>query len=134
MTEILPTYKRKGRSDFMSWEPISNVPSVSGHYVVGHRGRMFGTAYYNAGESRPGIPAGWSQIPSCSPTHWLNSSYDICELGEPTMRIWFDNHHSWNEFLPRGYRRYSIWDIETHTKRMSFFDRILFAFTGKFKF
>lgn len=125
MSKILPTYLRKGNSEFMSWEPMSNVPAESGHYAVGHRGRVFGTAYYNSGDV-PSLPKGWSQIPSCCPSHWLNSSYDIEYLGEDHMRIWSD----WPNIGPS---RFTLNEFKLFAKRAGFFARLMFIFTGKIK-
>jgi len=121
---MLPTHKVKGVREFMSWEPMNNVPEKSGHYVVGHRGNQFGTAYYNAGEHNIHLPLGWSQIPNCSPTHWLNSSYNIDDCNSP-FRIWADTNLGWAKYLPPEFCQ-KKWNF----KRTPFFKRLKMAFTG----
>lgn len=121
---MLEEHRVAGKLELMSWEPIDNVPQKSGHYVVGHLGRVFGTAYFNAGEQKISLPLGWSQIPNCSPTHWLNSTYDL-DSCKSTYRIWPDTHSNWNEYLPPRFNQ-TNWNFS----RASFWKRLKMAFTG----
>ena len=57
------------------WEGFTVLPPENGRYVVGHRGRIFGSAYFLNGV--------WIQQPDFRPTHWLSGGYD--KLAETPM-------------------------------------------------
>lgn len=78
--------KSLGKNEVMSWEPMTNPPQKSAHYAVMHRGRVFGTAYYYAGDFKTsGMVLGWNQLPDFGPTHWLDSGYIVQDAA---ARFW----------------------------------------------
>ena len=117
--DIITFFGQKGKQELMSWEPMDVNPPTSGHYVVGHRGRMFGTAFYNTGDVG-GIPTGWSQVPDCNPSHWLNSTYDM-DTVPSTFRIQCTKK-------PNNVYEFSKNKWET----MPIFKRLKYAIRGKY--
>lgn len=68
------------------WKLLTDVPTKNGRYIVGHRGKIFGNAYYIVDEGEMLYPVGWSQIPDMHPTHWYDGPY----IDEPIGTMYSD--------------------------------------------
>lgn len=57
------------------WRLLSDPPAFTGRFCVGHRGQVYGDAYYVLEEDSRDLrmPAGWNQVPAFKPTHWLDA-------------------------------------------------------------
>lgn len=59
------------------WRLMKDNPPKTGRYIVCHRGRTGGDAFFVARAGEAGeLPVGWSQMPDFGPTHWIDATDD----------------------------------------------------------
>lgn len=75
-----------------SVHPMTTPPLKTGRYPVLHKGGSAADAYYWTPEDAEGqhnCRAGWQQLPSFGPTHWIDTTH--VSFGDNTTRLWADS-------------------------------------------
>jgi len=69
---VIDSVKNKAGALTPVWRSMeADPPTETGRYCVGHRGSIFGHAFYTARKGDTHYPVGWEQVPPWRPSHWL---------------------------------------------------------------